>query len=146
MRISETGLALIARFEGFVPHVYKDAAGLATIGYGHLLLAGEAARYAQGIDQAEARVLLQQDVRMAEHAVLRLIVAPFTQGQFDALVSFTFNLGAGTLQRSTLRRVINRGCYDEAPAQFLRYVWAGGRQLPGLLRRRRAEVALFQAA
>lgn len=143
MQLSPEGLAFIARFEGFCPHVYADAAGLATIGYGHLLRAGEAARYGSGISEEEARALLAQDALIAARAVRRLIHVPLEQAQFDALVSFTFNLGAGVLQRATLRRKLNRREYDAVPAELLRYVWAGGRKLSGLIRRRQAEAALF---
>jgi lysozyme len=86
-----------------------------------------------------------EDVQTAERAVLRLITVPLTDGQFDALVSFTFNLGAGALQRSTLRRKINRGDHANVPAEFRKWVWAGGRKLEGLVRRREAEAALYSA-
>jgi lysozyme len=69
---------------------------------------------------------------------------PLTDGQFDALVSFTFNLGSGALQRSTLRRKVNREEHDEVPEQFMRWVWAGGRKLRGLMRRREKELLLYQ--
>lgn len=82
--------------------------------------------------------------RIAERAVLRLISVPLTDGQFDALVSFTFNLGAGALQRSTLRRKMNRGEAEDVPAEFMKWVWAGGRKLKGLIKRRCAEALLFQ--
>jgi lysozyme len=145
MRLSETGIGLIQRYEGFRPNVYLDAAGLPTIGYGHLLAKNEVVRYAQGIDIAAAHALLRQDVMVAEKAVGRWIYVPLRQEQFDALVSFTFNLGSATLQRSTLRQVINRGEYAYAPPQFMRYIWAGGRPLKGLVLRRKAEVELFTA-
>lgn len=83
--------------------------------------------------------LLRIDAQIAERAVLRLITVPLTDGQFDALVSFTYNLGSGALQRSTLRRVINRHHHNEVPNQLMRWVWAGGRKLRGLARRRAAE-------
>lgn len=76
---------------------------------------------------------------IAERAVLRLISAPLTDGQFDALVSFTFNLGAGALQRSTLRRKVKRGEHENVPVELMKWVWAGGRKLPGLVRTRQAE-------
>lgn len=76
--------------------------------------------------------------------VLRLINVPLTNGQFDSLVSFTFNLGTGALQRSTLRRKVNREEHEEVPAQFKRWVWAGGRKLKGLERRRSAESCLYR--
>ncbi len=144
MQLSDTGLALIQRFEGFSSRVYLDAAGLPTIGYGHLITRGE--DFSDGIDMAQALALLRADVRHAERAVLRFVSAPLAQSQFDALASFTFNLGAGVLQRSTLRRVLNRGDYEAVPAQLMRYVWAGGKRLRGLVLRRAAEAALFQSA
>jgi len=77
-------------------------------------------------------------------AVLRLIDVPLTDGQYDALVSFTFNLGAGALQRSTLRRKANREQHVEVPKQLMRWVWAGGRKLKGLIRRREAEALIYR--
>ena len=86
---------------------------------------------------------MRQDAQITERAVLRLINVPLTDGQFDALVSFTYNLGGGALQRSTLRRKINREEHTEVPEQFMRWVWAGGRKLRGLVRRREAEAGLY---
>lgn len=83
--------------------------------------------------------MLRRDVVSAERSVLRLITVPLTDGQFDALVSFTFNLGAGALQRSTLRQKVNRKEHGEAAAELLKWCWAGGRKLAGLLARRKAE-------
>ena len=120
LHASVQGLALIQRFEGFQSSVYKDAAGLPTIGYGHLILPSEREYFCGGINSGEALTLLQQDIQTAEHAVNRLITVPLSQNQFDALVSFTFNLGTGVLQRSTLRRVINREEHEGAPHQFKR--------------------------
>ena len=107
-QVTEEGINLIKRFEGFSSTVYICPAGYPTIGYGHLVLAHEQEQFATGITQAEATELLRKDVRLAERAVLRLISVPLTDGQFDARVSFTFNLGAGALQRSTLRMKVNR--------------------------------------
>ena len=104
--ITPNGLDLIKRFEGFSQTVYFCPAGYPTIGYGHVVKDDE--DFSEGIDEAEAEELLRQDTMIAERAVLRLINVPLTDGQFDALVSFTFNLGGGALQRSTLRRKINR--------------------------------------
>ncbi len=100
-------------------------------------------QFAAGITQAEATELLRKDVGIAELAVLRLISVPLTDGQFDALVSFTFNLGAGALQRSTLRRKANRGEHDSVPAELMKWVWAAGKSLPGLVRRRKAEALAY---
>ena len=97
------------------------------------------------ISEAQAERLLMADLQGVEAAVRRLIRVPLTQNQFDALVSFTFNLGAGRLQASRLRMVINRGEYAAAPAEFRRWVVGGGRKLPGLVARRRAEIELYNA-
>ena len=140
--ITQEGLDLIKRFEGFSPTIYICPAGYPTTGYGHVVRDDERERFEDGIDEQEAEVLLQQDVRWAERGVLRLIDVPLTDGQFDALVSFTFNLGTGALQRSTLRRKVNREEHDDVPTEFMRWVWAGGRKLRGLVLRRTAE-ALF---
>ena len=142
MKISENGLNLIKHFEGFSESPYLCPAGYFTIGYGHVI--GEAERTTLSrVSAAEAEDFLKMDARIAEQAVSRLIDVLLTQNQFDALVSFTFNLGAACLQRSTLRQVLNRGEYEAAPAQMQRFVWGGGRKLPGLIRRRAAEGALF---
>ena len=140
--ITQNGLDLIKRFEGFSRTVYFCPAGYPTIGYGHVVKDGE--DFSNGIMEGEAEELLRHDAVIAERAVLRLIDVPLTDGQFDALVSFTYNLGGGALQRSTLRRKINREEHGEVPEQFMRWVWAGGRKLKGLVRRREAEVMLYQ--
>jgi GH24 family phage-related lysozyme (muramidase) len=141
--ISKTGLDVIKRFEGFSPTVYICPAGYPTIGYGHLVKPHERERFARGITAEQAESLLRQDVESAERAVLRLITVPLTDGQFDALVSFTFNLGAGALQRSTLRRRVNRGDHAGVPPEFRKWVWAGGRKLQGLVRRRGEETSIY---
>lgn len=142
-RVTKDGLNLIKHFEGFEPEIYLDAAGLPTIGYGHLIRKGGHKMFENGINESAAEALLAKDVWSAENSVLRLIRVPLTDGQFDALVSFTFNLGGGALQRSTLRRKINREEHDEIPRELMRWVWAGGRKLRGLIRRRAAEAALY---
>ena len=143
MKTSQNGLTLIQKFEGFEGQVYIDAAGYPTIGYGHLIKAGE--DFSRGISYAEATKLLAQDVEFAENAVARFIRTPLSQSQFDALVSFTFNLGGGALQRSSLRRKVNRAEHAEVPDEFMRWVFAGGRRLRGLIRRRSAEAQLYMA-
>ncbi len=144
--ITDEGINLIKRFAGFSSLIYICPAGYPTIGYGHVVRDGEKSRFAEGIDNAEGEVLLRQDVLWAERGVLRLIDVSLSDGQFDSLVSFTFNLGAGALQRSTLRRKVNREEHDEVPAQFKRWVWAGGRKLRGLVRRREAESVSYQSS
>lgn len=142
-QITDEGVDLIKRFEGFSSSIYICPAGYPTIGYGHVVRDDEKQRFAGGIDTEEGESLLRQDVRWAERGALRLIEVPLTDGQFDSLVSFTFNLGSGALQRSTLRRKLNRSEYESAAGEFRRWVWAGGRKLKGLIKRREAEKALF---
>ncbi len=143
--VTDSGLALIKRFEGFAPEIYICPAGWPTIGYGHVVRDHERKRFADGIDEAAAEDLLRRDVETATHAVLRLIRVPLEDGQFDALVSFAFNLGGGALQRSTLRRKVNREEHCGVPRELRRWVWARGRKLKGLMRRREAEAALYTA-
>ena len=108
-----------------------------------MVLVHEREQFAACLTQAEATDILRKDVGIAERAVVRLISVPLTDGQFDALVSFTFNLGAGALQRSTLRRKVNRGEHESVPAELMKWVWAAGKRLPGLVRRRQAEGASY---
>jgi GH24 family phage-related lysozyme (muramidase) len=143
MDITDNGLNLIKHFEGFSGTIYLCPAGHPTIGYGHVVLDHEAEAFIDGITEEQASNLLKQDTNIAEQAVERLIPVSLTDGQFDALVSFTFNLGSGALQRSTLRRKLNRKDYAGASREFSRWVWAGGRRLKGLVRRRQAEAELF---
>lgn len=145
-RVGEAGLALIRRFEGFAAEVYVCPGGYASIGYGHVLARGEESRFVGGITREQAEALLREDVSNAEAGVLRLVPVALTQERFDALVSFTFNVGAGALQRSTLRRRVLRGNHLGAAREFARWVYAGGRRLPGLVSRRRAEAFLYAAS
>ena len=132
---------LIKSFEGWEPVVYPDAVGYATIGYGHLVRPGET--FDEPISRDAGEALLRRDLNHAERAVGALTKVPLTDSQFGALVSFVFNLGSGSYQSSTLRMVINRGHYHEAPAQIRRWTFAGGRKLRGLVRRRDAEAEMF---
>ena len=138
-------LELIKQFEGFSPRVYRCPAGILTIGYGHVLQPKSTIGNITecNINQAQAEQLLQADAALAGAAVQRLIQVRLSQNQFDALVSFVFNLGAGRLQMSRLRAVINRGEHADAPAEFRRWVYGGGRKLPGLVARRAAEAELY---
>lgn len=141
MKISDKGLALIREFEGFRPFAYKDTAGLWTIGIGHKLKPGE--RYPTGITEAQAEVLLEQDAVTAEADVNRLVKVSLSQNQFDALTDFAYNLGDGSLEDSTLLKLLNEGDYSGAAAQFPLWDHVGGVVSAGLLRRREAEQALF---
>lgn len=139
--VNGAGLELIKRFEGFSPIPYADVAGKMTVGYGHLIRHGE--RW-ECISEHQAEALLRRDLVMAERAVERFITCPLGDDPFAALVSFTFNMGVGALQRSTLRQKINRGEHEDVPQELRRWVWAGGKRWSGLLRRREAEIALYQ--
>ncbi len=144
MLISVRGLDLIKHFESFRPTVYICAAGYPTIGYGHVVRKGE--DFSAGITEAQGDDMLARDVAIFERHVLRLTPANLRlldQGQFDALVSFTFNLGAAAYERSTLRQCVLTGHDDMVPDQFKRWVRGGGRVLPGLVRRRAAEAKLY---
>ncbi|MFN7226885.1 MAG: lysozyme [Holosporales bacterium] len=141
--LTPAGIALIKRFEGFVAQPYLCPAGFLTIGYGHRVHLSERKAMQNGITPAAAEELLLRDVAAAGRAVLRLIEVPLLNSQYDALVSFTFNLGSAALQRSTLRQKINRNEHLDVPAELLKWVWAGGRKLPGLVARRAAEGARY---
>lgn len=142
--VSEEGLALIREFEGFCATPYICPAGHATIGYGHVIGQGEDFP-AAGISRAEAENLLIQDAILAETAVNRLVSVTLSQPQFDALVSFAFNLGASALARSTLRKNLQSGDFSGAASEFCRWVYVNGARSQGLLRRRLAEKALFES-
>ncbi|HEV2484369.1 MAG TPA: lysozyme [Terracidiphilus sp.] len=144
MKLSAEGLELLKRSEGFRSHTYGDVNGFPTIGYGHRLLHHES--FPGGIDEAQAAEILVNDVRDAEQAVKRLVKVPLAQGQFDALVDFCFNLGAGKLATSTLLKVLNGGRYEAAAEQLLRWDIAGGEENAGLKARREAELALWSSA
>jgi len=143
MKFSAAGMELLKCSEGFRNRVYLDVAGLPTIGYGHRLLHSDS--FPNGINEPQAANLLACDVRDAEQAVQRLVKVPLTQGQFDALVDFTFNLGAGRLAASALLKSLNAGRYDEAAEQLLRWDHAGGHEMAALKARRKAEAELWQS-
>ena len=141
MELSPAGLDLIETSEGFRAQVYTDVAGFPTIGYGHRLQPGES--FPNGVTELEAQAILTADVSDAQQAVSRLVKVALTQGQFDALVDFTFNLGAGRLASSTLLRDLNLSQYDAAGQQLLSWDHAGGVVVTGLRARREAEYNLW---
>ena len=144
MKTSENGIELIKKFEGFRATPYKDIAGYPTIGYGHLILKGEVFG---AISSMEADRLLRQDVAdKAEKFVNDLVKVPLTQNEFDALVSFTFNLGGMALKGSTLLKLLNAGQKEKVPGEFLKWDIAGGHPSSSLLQRRQKEAELFETA
>ncbi|EOZ5246962.1 lysozyme [Enterobacter hormaechei] len=144
MQTSEKGIALIKEFEGCKLTAYQDSVGVWTIGYGWTQpVDGKPIRAGMTIKQQTAERLLKTGLVSYESDVSRLVKVGLTQGQFDALVSFTYNLGARSLSTSTLLRKLNAGDYAGAADEFLRWNKAGGKVLNGLTRRREAERALF---
>ena len=146
--LSAAGLRFIAGFEGFSPRLYNDPGGHCTIGYGHLVHRGrcngnEPEDFKREITREQGLDLLRRDTKVAERAVNQQVQVVLTQYQFDALVSFVFNVGAGAFGGSTLLRRLNQGEYKAVPAELMRWVNSGGRPLPGLVRRRQAEGVLF---
>jgi lysozyme len=160
MKMSEQGVHLLTQWEGFKTKIYKDSAGLPTIGVGHLLTRDELTsgkiyiksicglvelpiRYASGLTNEQVEALLKQDLAKFEKAVNDLVTVELTQYQFDALVSFAFNVGIGSFKNSTLLKRVNAKMFSEVPTQFLRWTYAGGKQIKGLINRRNNEIALW---
>jgi lysozyme len=154
MQMSQHGLDLLTQWEGCELKVYNDSAGLPTIGVGHLLtkselmsgkisIGGVPVKYGAGITQQQAQQLLAQDLDPAEAAVNGGVKVTLNQNQFDALTSFTFNVGVGAFTASTLLRVLNQGQYAQVPDQLMRWTRAGGRVVQGLVNRRQNEIKLW---
>ncbi len=145
MKISEKGLNLIKEFEGLRLKPYKDAVGIPTIGYGNTYYEDgrKVSLSDPAITGARATDLLKMVVKRYEDAINRYVQVPITQNQFDALVSFAYNVGNENVRKSTLMKLLNRKQYTEAADQLLRWNKAGGKTLKGLTRRRQAERTLF---
>ena len=137
---SQAGIDLIKHFEGFSAEPYMDANDGWTVGYGHLFKEGETPH---SVTHEEAEALLRGDLAIAEEAVKTLAPWRMTPGQFDALVSFTYNVGAKAFAESTLRRFLGEGRLVDAAAEFIRWRFDDGKAVKGLLLRRLAEAALF---
>ena len=139
MKVSENLMTQLMVMEGLSLEAYEDCAGVPTIGYGHT----KNVKMGDRISKYWAKELLKDDVREVAQQVQELNVAQ-TQGQFDALVSFTFNLGIGRLKSSTLLKVIREGGSKNAiKKEFKRWVYAGGKKLRGLELRREWEAKRF---
>lgn len=146
LRISDKGLELVKVSEGCRLTAYPDpGTGGApwTVGYGST---GPTVYPGRKVTLEEAEQLLRDDLGSAEKSVRNLVRVALTQGQFDALVSFTFNCGAGNLAESTLLRRVNKNQMGDAAKEFKRWDKAAGRVLPGLTKRRAAEAQLFLGA
>lgn len=149
MKTSDNGINLIIGDEGFRPVPYNDMNGNATIAYGHKLHDGPVkpadwSQYGKGITIDQGRAFLAADIAWAEKEVSSVVKVSLTQNQFDALVSFTYNVGSGTLEKSSVLKYLNQNEFTEACAVMLEYDHANGKVVPGLLTRREQEVALFE--
>ena len=145
MNLSAEGLNLIKRFEGVRNRPYRCSAGLWTVGVGHLIGDGKSLpeSWNRTFTKEEIDALLIRDISRFERGVRMYIKVPLRQSEFDALCSFSFNLGLGTLQRSTLRQKINRYDKEGAAKEILKYCRAGGKIIKGLQIRREAEYRMF---
>jgi len=145
MKLSTEGIELIKKHEGVRQTVYADPIGLPTGGVGHLLSTEERVKFPIGTSLTDEQVnaWLREDVSEAEVAVRSAVKVELTQSQFDALVSFTFNVGGGALRTSQLLRLTNERLWDKAAKEFSRWIWAGGRIFNGLRNRRKDEAKLF---
>ena len=156
MKVSDKSIKMIKHHEGIRQKPYRCPAKLWTVGCGHVLYPRQGAlkideRDAYPLEERDNRTfsmeevdgILRDDLNRFERGVERYCPVKLTQGQFDALVSFSFNIGLGALQRSTLRQKILRGDMEGAAEEFLKYTLAGGKVLKGLVTRRNDERALF---
>lgn len=144
----DLALPIIADFEGFVGHAYQDAVGVWTIGYGHKIIDGDGFQKnaSQTISQATAWDLLRADAQGALECVENGISVDLSVQQIAALTSFCFNVGCGAFTNSTMRKDINSGDLDSAVSEFSRWIYAGGRVLADLQRRRTQEASLFASS
>ena len=140
MKIGIQGLELRKTFEGLELNAYKCAAGVWTIGYGHT----KGVQEGDSISEEQANEMLAEELKEYENYINTLVTVELNQDQFDAMVSWVYNLGGGNLKASTLLKVLNAGDYDGVPAQMMRWNKAGGKVLEGLIRRREAEALLFE--
>lgn len=154
--ISNKGIEFIARLEGMRRRVYSDEGGLATIGIGHLLTQAELASgtiiigsheipFGQGLTIDQCSELLKQDLVASAATVARAVTAGINQNQFDAMVSFVFNVGCSAFNRSTLLQCINADELKEVPGQLRKWIYVKGGISDGLRRRREAEIVLWNS-
>lgn len=136
---NDAGISLIKEFEGLYLIPYLCPAKIWTIGYGHT----RTVHVGMVLTKEQAEALLRDDLRLSESAIMRLVNVPLDDNQFAALASFSFNVGIANFERSTLLRLLNRGWYDQVPAQLQRWNRIGGEVMGGLSRRRAAEATLW---
>ena len=145
MKISRAGIQLIKRFEGVRNRPYRDCVGLWTVGVGHLIGDGKSLpeSWNRTFTEDEIDALLVRDLNRFERGIAMQLPVPLKQCEYDALCSFVFNLGLGTLQRSTIRQALLRGDKKLAAEKLLKYCYAGGKIVKGLQIRRMGEKQLF---
>lgn len=145
--MSRKGVILLKKLEGLKLKAYKDSAGKSTIGWGHLInLPGEAYLHRKnGINVGTAEKLFKKDIKTAESAVNKWVTSPVTTNQYDALVSFVYNVGEGAFGTSTMLKYINKGEHQKAANEFPRWRYAGKKEVAGLVKRRAIEQQLFLA-
>ena len=141
LKTSESMIAVIKKFEGLRLSVYLCPAGVQTIGYGHTRNYPFSTNYK--ITEEQAEKFLYEDLKKFENSIKKLVKVPLSQNQFDALVSFTFNVGATNFKNSTLLKYLNNSEYGLAAEQFERWIYSNGKKLEGLLTRRKAEKEIF---
>ena len=134
---------LIKKYEGFKPQSYQDSVGVWTIGYGTTRINGQPVKAGMTITEDQALQLVQQEVNKLWSQIESILKVKINDNQMNALVDFAYNLGFNALKTSTLMRLVNESKFDEAANQFPRWVYAGGKVLPGLVKRREAEKQLF---
>jgi len=145
MQLSYSGLEALKQYEGFRDKAYKDTGGVWTIGYGTTRIAGKPVEQGQTCTQAEALEWLRLDTAVAQTAVNQSVRVPLKQNQFDALVSFVYNIGIDAFRASTLLRKLNAGGIEGAAKEFDRWVHDNGKVIPGLVSRRKLERSMFEA-
>lgn len=136
------GVDIIKYYEGFRPAAYKDTGGVWTIGFGHT---GQDVVPGQVITEPIATMILQSDMEIAEKAVERLVKTQLNDNQFSALVCLVYNIGQGAFEKSTMLKCLNRGDFKAAADEFVRWDKDNGKEIKGLLARRRAERDLFNS-
>lgn len=139
MKTSENGIKLIKKFEGCKLEAYKCPSGVLTIGYGHT----QDVNIGDTITRQQASYILKKDIEIAEAAVNSLVKVTLNQNQYDALVSFVFNVGYGNFRISTMLKRINENNFSSAAEQFDKWVLSNGKRQKGLVRRRQLEKELF---
>jgi len=154
-KVGDKGKQLFKEWEGLVTHVYIDSGGEPTIGIGHLLtrsermsgkilIDGKSFVYRNGLTEEQCWALLDQDLAGTEKSINDAVKVVLNQNQFDALVSFVFNVGKGAFLSSSLLKVLNQGKYGDVPAQLLRWNKDNGHVVKGLTNRREKEISLWK--